>query len=158
MQQSVAWSTGMREKFRSSSEKLTRRIHFIKEKVEAVKLASKDDEQAELMRYLATQLESKTTFEENPAGDVSLPCHLLPLPANQNFYGREDILQRIEQRLRPDEVSEIKSIRSAAMWAAAGLGKTQIALEYAHRQQRLGVQAILWISAEDEIEASASLQ
>lgn len=43
-------------------------------------------------------------------------------------------------------------IPSVALWATVGMGKTQIALEYAYREREDGLQAVLWIDAENESE------
>lgn len=71
---------------------------------------------------------------------VTLPCFYVPYPVNPNFYGREDILSSVEERLRP--MSNPTSLLSTALWAATEMGKTQIALEYANRQRQREVQAI----------------
>jgi len=52
--------------------------------------------------------------------------------------------------MAPKQPNEQGRIRSVALWATAGIGKTQITLEYANRQRNKGVPAVLWIASEDE--------
>ena len=73
-------------------------------------------------------------------------------PANLKFYGRESILQSIEDKLERSELAE--AVRSTALWGEAGIGKTQIALQYVNQQRQAGKEAIFWIPSEDESEIS----
>ena len=73
------------------------------------------------------------------------PIWNIPLRRNPNFTGRDDYLLKLE--------SELKSGSHAALTQAisgmGGIGKTQIAIEYAYRYST-NYQAIWWIRAEDE--------
>ncbi|KAI0098027.1 P-loop containing nucleoside triphosphate hydrolase protein [Nemania sp. FL0031] len=88
------------------------------------------------------------SLSHTSAEDASLPCIYLPFPANPLFHGREDMLSAIEDILKPGTSSSY--VPSLALWATAGMGKTQIALEYAHRQRNRGLNAIFWIDTEHE--------
>ncbi|KAK3295120.1 P-loop containing nucleoside triphosphate hydrolase protein [Chaetomium fimeti] len=79
-------------------------------------------------------------------------CQTIPYPRNPAFFGRNDILQAISvafegQTLRP---------ASVAIWGTGGIGKTHIALEFAHRLWLSGEETILWISSETTAEVSKS--
>lgn len=109
------------------------------------------------MSYLAHQV------HEDPDGvsshsdieiSVVLPCYYVPYPPNPNFFGRESIMANIEEKLEPSVLSE--GVRSTALWAEAGIGKTQIALVYVNRRRRDGLEAIFWIPSEDESETVKS--
>ena len=78
---------------------------------------------------------------------ATLPCNNLPVAQNQRFFGRGDILRRIEEHLTPDDTSS--RLASIAIHGLGGVGKTQIALAYAY-QKLDTVDAVFWISAEDE--------
>jgi hypothetical protein len=101
------------------------------------------------MEYLAKQSEMRgdAAVETTTA---KLPCHYIPFPPNPKFYGRSLILRQISaqfSRYRSDS-----RLVKVALWATAGIGKTQIALEHAWRERDAGKQVILWIDAEKETE------
>ncbi|KAK4446016.1 P-loop containing nucleoside triphosphate hydrolase protein [Podospora aff. communis PSN243] len=79
-------------------------------------------------------------------------CQTIPHPQNQAFYGRGDVLQDIsaafeEQTSRP---------ASVAIWGTGGIGKTHIALEFAHSLWASGKETILWIASETAAEVAKS--
>ncbi|KAK3291921.1 P-loop containing nucleoside triphosphate hydrolase protein [Chaetomium fimeti] len=82
----------------------------------------------------------------------SLRHHTIPYPQNPDFYGRDDILQAIASAFE----RQATSISSVALWGAAGIGKTQIALEVAHKHWADGGRAILWIASETSAETTKS--
>lgn len=109
------------------------------------------------MKYLSIQdnthrasTDDLGTTHEDGQDDAKLPCYYAPFPPNPHFYGREDLLKRIEDLLCPTEPNVDGRIRSIALWATAGIGKTQITLEYANRQRNKGIPAVFWIASEDE--------
>lgn len=109
--------------------------------------------QAEIMKYIASHVkkEARTSQVSSTSDHVALPCYYVPFPANPNFYSRENILQDIYEQLHPS--IRRHTFPSVALWAAAGVGKTQIALEYANRQRERGFKAIFWVPSEDPSEA-----
>lgn len=90
------------------------------------------------------------SIRSSTADEAQLPCFYVPFQPNPVFYGREDALLTLERKLarKPDA----RLMPSIALWATAGIGKTQIALEYAHRQRAKGMKAIFWIETEHESE------
>jgi hypothetical protein len=142
-------------RFADTSEKISHRIQFIKAKVEAIKLTTKEDAPSQLMEYLTVQskgeMDSQSSHSEHEDG-AKLPCYYVPFPPNPNFYGREKVLTAVSENLHQNP--ESPAILSTALWAIAGMGKTQIALEYAHRQQENGIRAIFWIATEDESQSA----
>ncbi|KAH6623777.1 P-loop containing nucleoside triphosphate hydrolase protein [Chaetomium tenue] len=80
--------------------------------------------------------------------------HTIPYPRNPGFYGRDDILQAIATAF--EEQSTQTQIASVALWGTAGIGKTQIALEVAHRHWSQGEGAVLWIKSETCVKAADS--
>lgn len=77
-----------------------------------------------------------------------LPCYCIPSGIAGRFYGREDALNQLSATLQPEQASQ--DLRSIALYAMGGVGKTQIALRYA-TEYREYYDAILWISADSSI-------
>ncbi|KAL7275040.1 hypothetical protein RUND412_002034 [Rhizina undulata] len=73
----------------------------------------------------------------------------LPFQRNHNFCGRDAILEQLNQILNRPNTSENHSGRKVAiLHGMGGLGKSEIALEYAHRDR--GYTSIFWIDAEND--------
>ncbi|KAL7265884.1 hypothetical protein RUND412_011588, partial [Rhizina undulata] len=80
----------------------------------------------------------------------------LPFQRNPNFCGRNDILQEMHQILQRPKTLENESARGTViLYGMGGIGKSQIALEYA---QRFGPSytSIFWIDADDSSRTTAS--
>ena len=93
----------------------------------------------------------EATHMSSSAGDsAKLPCFYVPFRQNLNFFGQKSLLQSIESNLRSEPSQN--TVPSTAIWGYAGVGKTQIALEYANRQREKGVKAVLWVSSEGDSE------
>jgi tetratricopeptide (TPR) repeat protein/DNA-binding XRE family transcriptional regulator len=69
----------------------------------------------------------------------------VPHPRTPFFTGREDILQQLTTILTTAQIPELS--KSCALSGLGGIGKTQTAIEYAHRRA-LDYTAVFWISAE----------
>lgn len=66
-------------------------------------------------------------------------------PKNEFFTGREEILTSLHDQLKTDN----KAILKQAVFGLGGIGKTQTAIEYAHKQVTQYTY-ILWTRADDE--------
>src|SRR5260370_38174502 len=73
------------------------------------------------------------------------PHWYVPLPRNPFFTGREEILAALHTQLGVDQT--VALTQSSALHGLGGVGKTQIALEYAYRHA-LEYRAVFWIGAE----------
>jgi transcriptional regulator with XRE-family HTH domain len=73
------------------------------------------------------------------------PYWCVPFQRNPLFTGREEILETLHRRLHMEQAGALA--QSYALKGLAGIGKTQIALEYAYRHA-LEYSAIFWIEAE----------
>jgi len=83
---------------------------------------------------------------------VRLPCLLLDTySSNPSFYGRESILSLIEQQLLPPRTELISQrntgLRHFALCGLGGMGKTEIAQEFAWRH-RDDFDAVFWVVAD----------
>ena len=80
------------------------------------------------------------------------PIEALPIPRNKHFVGRDDELKKIEYFFNEGRIDKQRYI---VISAGAGIGKTQLALEYAYRSEHK-YKAICWVKAEkkESIEAS----
>ncbi len=98
----------------------------------------------EIARQLALSDQETRQLLESSLTAVSPHWHL-PSPRNPFFTGREDILEAVHQRLSTDQEGALTS--SYVLHGLGGVGKTQIALEYAYRYAQ-EYTAVFWIGAE----------
>lgn len=74
--------------------------------------------------------------------------HTLPFPHNPFFTGREAYLNKLGQLFREND--SIALTQPVSISGLGGIGKTQLALEYAHQSYRTNVyQAVFWVDAAD---------
>ncbi|KAF2727240.1 hypothetical protein EJ04DRAFT_517393 [Polyplosphaeria fusca] len=96
-----------------------------------------------------------TIFENfsSATGEANLPCFLVnTFTQNEDFYGRQDILDQLDEALLPNTnliaSSEPGKMNHVILCGMAGMGKTEIAIQYAYLR-RDEFDAIFWIRAED---------
>lgn len=77
-------------------------------------------------------------------------CSTIPYPLHPGFFGREDILADISEGFD----RQGPRLKSVAIWGTGGVGKTQIALEFANRRWLKGFDVILWIGSETPAEVA----
>lgn len=96
-------------------------------------------------------LENLADFK-SPVRGVRVPVFLMNgHRRNQDFFGRDDILQQLDAAiLEPAGTNQEQTgatLRSAVLCGMGGLGKTEVAIEYAFsRQDKFDV--ILWVNAD----------
>ncbi|MEJ2749696.1 MAG: FxSxx-COOH system tetratricopeptide repeat protein, partial [Anaerolineae bacterium] len=78
------------------------------------------------------------------------PLHSLPFPRNPSFTGRADLLAYLQQNLSAGAGTAVPLVIAGL----GGVGKTQLALEYAYRYQD-DYDLIWWLSAEDTMALGA---
>ncbi|KAL6716568.1 hypothetical protein ACLMJK_006135 [Lecanora helva] len=92
--------------------------------------------------------------------EPQLPCKILNTEYHdQYFFGREDVLSLIGNALLPSKdkmiSSESEGLRQFAICGMGGLGKTEIATEFAVRSKDL-FDGVFWIPADDPAKLDAA--
>jgi hypothetical protein len=79
------------------------------------------------------------------------PNRILPFQRNRRFYGRKEELDKILKYLRQNPNSdEAPSFRTYTIYGRRGVGKTEIALQFAHTNPG-NYDAIFWIQCETSV-------
>jgi hypothetical protein len=68
-------------------------------------------------------------------------------PRNPAFTGRGELLDQLHERLHPGRAAAVVQVQAQALHGLGGVGKTQLALEYAHAHAE-AYDLIWWVTAE----------
>ena len=126
-------------------------------RVKLCKLFGLSAQELGLVETLSSPSESAevTRIGSVPSEEISL--WTVPYARNPHFTGRGDLLQQLGQMLAAEPPAEAMSIQKAALMQTqaitglGGIGKTQIAIEYAYRARTQGrYRHTIWISAAGE--------
>jgi hypothetical protein len=96
------------------------------------------------VKLLAMRAEPKA----EPPEYSTFPNIMIPFNQNERFFGREEELRKIDQFLG-GQVERVE-LKTATIYGRRGVGKTQIAVEYAHRNPS-NFDAIFWIQCETRV-------
>jgi hypothetical protein len=81
-----------------------------------------------------------------PEEPAAFPIQMLPFGQNPRFYGRKAELEKINQAL-DWKVQGNSPLRTYTIYGRRGVGKTQLALEYAYSNPA-NFEAIFWVACE----------
>ena len=97
-------------------------------------------------RELGLSVEEPAPSSQPPVEADTSPLWNVPYRRNPFFTGREEILEQLHERLTSGQSAAVS--QSQAISGLGGIGKTQLAVEYAYRH-RQDYQAVLWARAEN---------
>lgn len=80
-------------------------------------------------------------------------CYTVPFDPNPRFWSRDDAMRAISVALQNGENTTF--LKTFALYGMGGVGKTQIALQYAHEHKE-EYDAVLWIVADNLISMNQS--
>jgi hypothetical protein len=98
--------------------------------------------------------EKGANVDSGPRGP-EMPCFMMPLAKNKDFYGRQSYLAMLDRAFFDDSpgtpsssiISEVDTPKTFAICGPGGMGKTQLAAEFVYtRKDRFD--AIFWIHAD----------
>jgi hypothetical protein len=78
--------------------------------------------------------------------ELERSCWLVPYPKNERFYGRDELLRRMESSLVSSFTTTRPQFCSFALYGLPGVGKSHTALEFVYRYQS-HFRAVFWIFA-----------
>ena len=146
----ASWSNVDRQ-FSKTLQEFTHRIEHLRQLVEAYNLTQIRLKQNEVLESLSRH----SLRSDNPQEVAHLPYYQLPFGRNHAFFGRTKVLGELQNVLKPSTAGH--SIRSAALWGTGGIGKSQVALEYANLQIQAKCRLVIWLPAQTETDMSRAL-
>ncbi|KAL8896037.1 MAG: hypothetical protein Q9207_007903 [Kuettlingeria erythrocarpa] len=140
-------------KFDQTLRNITTKVDHLQKLLEAQNITQLNRTQARLAQSLS-QLNVNGSGGPQQPDMNTLSVNTLPHQRNPTFYGRKELIREINSYLHAREGDPL--IRSVAIWGTGGIGKSQIALEYAQQQWLAGTNVILWVASETEAEIAKS--
>lgn len=131
---------------------MSRRLSIIRDKTAWV------EEEVEWAKYRTQQQQHQTVLQLLQAHKSNtmtsrLPFRNFPYSQNNRFKYREELLDRLKTHLQPGTTPS--TLRTASLHGLGGVGKTQIALEFAYRHAD-DYDAIFWLKAETSVKLRES--
>ena len=110
----------------------------------------KEVEEEQRLQGLADRQETLAMDIDQSTKNVKLPVIMLPRAANKRFFDRTEIFKSIDEELHRGE-----SGQDVALHGLNGVGKSEIALQYAHSRTK-DYDAVLWVHSQSETTISQS--
>lgn len=112
--------------------------------------------QREDVRYKEVlQLLNYMKVDKTESNSKQLRYNNIPFPINTKFSGRADTLETVQKILGSE--STVPSSRSLGLFGMGGVGKTQIAIQYAY-QNRDHFDVVLWVASDNSITIGQSFR
>lgn len=136
-----AWQT-FRNDFSRTIMRIKRMSSTVESEADLARMRKDETHYKEVLELLSAMKVSDTD------GPKRISYNNIPFGANTKFSGREDVLDAIGKPLDPETAAT--SLKSIALFGMGGVGKTQIAIQYAYRNlEKFDV--VLWIAADNAI-------
>lgn len=117
------------------------------------------DETADMIRlsretHAADTIDAMSFMQDSRAKEMNLPCYMIPYGYNNRFFGRPTEINTLRSVLDPD--ANTQRLKIISIYGIGGVGKTQLALQYANTSTKL-FDVILWIPSETQIKFMQAL-
>lgn len=143
-----AWQT-FRNDFSRTILRIKRMSSTVESEADLARMSKDDTQYKEVLELLNAMKMNK------PDSTRRLRYNNIPFAANNRFSGREDIHAFIDQSLGQTDYTSL--LKSTALFGLGGVGKTQIAIQYAYRNlEKFDV--ILWVAADNSIALGQSFR
>jgi tetratricopeptide (TPR) repeat protein len=109
--------------------------------------SNQDEAFTDIVTAIRRAIEDLSLLESSPPRTALPHIWNIPYPHNSFFLGRDEPLLRLRTQLRAGQATAIS--QPQAISGLGGIGKTQIAVEYAYRYYQ-DYQAVLWARAESK--------
>jgi len=139
------WSN-LNNDFKQTIKRLKSLSRIVDSEAESLRLQADSEKNVELLAAIDLLKSGNTTKEK-------LPCYYLPFGIDGQFFGREDIVLKLQEALDPKEGAV--GCKSFALYGMGGVGKTKVAMQYVNRS-RTKFDAIFWISADNSFKLTQS--
>lgn len=132
---------------------------FAQTKANLQRYSRRVDEVADMIRLSRESKTAETVAtiqntKKPRVSNLSLPCHSIPHGLNLRFFGREDQMRILKEALAPEQNRH--EMRAIAIHGIGGVGKTQLALQYANTSLEI-YDVIAWVPAESQIKLLQAL-
>lgn len=146
-----AWQN-FRNDFSRTIMRIKRMSSTLEAEADTARMRKDEGRYKEVLELLSTMNVAKL----EGASSNKIRYNNIPSHSNAKFSAREDVLAEIQKALDPEAVSST-SPRSMALFGMGGVGKTQIATQYAY-QNLENFDVVLWVAAENSITLSQSFR
>ena len=143
-----AWD-GFRKDFGQTVHRIKRLSSIVESEADLARMQQDKVAYKEVLELVEGLKDSKIQDDE------VTKCYHIPLELSPRFWGREEALRAIREALDSEEQGQ--TLKTFALFGTGGVGKTQIALQYA-KQSRDKYQAILWVAADNSISVGQSFR
>lgn len=144
-----AWQD-VRNDFSRTVKRIRRLASAVEREADLARMRRDDSNYKEVLELMDSLRSSKID-----SGQESVFIHQIPSKISPRFWGRDDIFIKIDEALSP--AIDQPTPKSFALFGMGGVGKTQIALQYANRSRKL-YHTILWLAADTVISIGQSVR